>query len=483
MLNEKEQLNKELLELLEAKEQDLKYNKLAYMFPAKGKYSRDKYPKQMEFFARGKDFMERALIAANRTGKTTAAATEVAYHLTGRYPEDWAGRRFHTAIEVWAAGDTAQTTRDVIQTMLLGHIDDLGSGLIPRDSITDTTRKAGVPDSIETAIIKHESGENSYIGFKSYDQKRKAFQGTFKHIIWLDEEPSDPGIYTECLTRLINDVAPGMIMCTFTPLYGLSPVVLEFLPGGEFPRNGVNGHKSVINMTWDDVPHLPQSQRDILLAGYSKFERDARTKGLPSFGAGRIYPFFEEQITVEQQRIPPWFPRAFGFDTGWNRNAVVWGAMDPETKVVYIYDEYYVGHTHPAINAHAIKSRGDWICGACDPDGVNQEDGRQMFNIYCDEGLNLVKANKKEKDATILMVGQMFESGQLKIVADKCPNLLKEIRMYSRKEDGRIADTADHAIDAMHYLIKTGLQCMETAPDSDESDRAANVRRDEFTGY
>jgi hypothetical protein len=273
-------------------------------------------------------------------------------------------------------------------------------------------------------------------------------------------------------------------MCTFTPLYGLSPVVLEFLPGGEFPRGGKNGHKFVINMTWDDVPHLPKEQRDILLAGYSKFERDARTKGIPSFGAGRIYPFFEEQICVEHQRIPAWFPRVFGFDTGWNRNAAVWLAIDPESKVVYVYDEYYVGHTHPAINAHAIKGRGEWMYGACDPDGVNQEDGRQMFQIYCDEGLNLVKANKKEKDATILLVGQMMESGQLKILSEKCPNLLKEIRLYSRKEDGRIADTPDHAIDALHYAIKTGMQYMDVPPEnSNEGKELQHVKRDEFTGY
>jgi phage terminase large subunit-like protein len=482
-LNEKEQLNKELLELLEAKEHAIKYNKLSTMFPLKGKYSRDKYPKQMQFFAAGKDFMERALIAANRTGKTTAAGTEVSYHLTGRYPEGWQGRVFHCSVEVWAAGDTAQTTRDVIQNMLLGHIEDPGTGLIPRDAIVGITRKAGVPDAVETIIVKHASGDNSHVTFKSYDQKRKSFQGTFKHLIWLDEEPSDAGIYTECLTRLINDNNPGMIMCTFTPLYGLSPVVLEFLPGGEFPRGGVNGHKYVLNMTWDDVPHLPKAQRDILLAGYSKFERDARTKGIPSFGAGRIYPYFEEQITVEHQRIPSWFPRVFGFDTGWNRNAAVWIAMDPDSKVVYVYDEYYVGHTHPAINAHAIKGRGNWMYGACDPDGVNQEDGRQMFQIYCDEGLNLIKANKREKDATILLVGQMMESGQLKIIADKCPNLLKEIRLYSRKEDGRIADTPDHAIDALHYAIKSGMQYLELPPDSSTQEEVEQTRRDEFTGY
>ena len=90
--------------------------------------------------------------------------------------------------------------------------------------------KAGIPDAFEIVRVRHISGGISTLGLKSYDQRREAFQGTEKHVIWLDEEPP-LAIYTECLLRTMT--TNGLIICTFTPLLGLSDVVLLFLPGGK----------------------------------------------------------------------------------------------------------------------------------------------------------------------------------------------------------------------------------------------------------
>jgi phage terminase large subunit-like protein len=46
-------------------------------------------------------------------------------------------------------------------------------------------------------------------------------------VIWLDEEPPSD-VYDECLLRLMT--TEGMMIGTFTPLSGLSEVVLRFLP-------------------------------------------------------------------------------------------------------------------------------------------------------------------------------------------------------------------------------------------------------------
>ena len=79
------------------------------------------------------------------------------------------------------------------------------------------------------AWIRHVSGGTSVLGFKSYQQGRKTFQGTSQDFVWLDEEcPLD--IYTECVMRTAT--TDGLVWLTFTPLMGLTPLVLEFLPGG-----------------------------------------------------------------------------------------------------------------------------------------------------------------------------------------------------------------------------------------------------------
>jgi phage terminase large subunit-like protein len=65
------------------------------------------------------------------------------------------------------------------------------------------------------------------LGLKSYQQGRGSFEGTSLHVIWLDEEPP-VDVYGECLIRTAT--TNGIIMLTFTPLEGLSDVVMSFLP-------------------------------------------------------------------------------------------------------------------------------------------------------------------------------------------------------------------------------------------------------------
>jgi phage terminase large subunit-like protein len=195
-------------------------------------YSWTDYRKHMECMAAGREHRERLMIAANRVGKTQMAAYEWALHLTGqydRYAPWWTGRRFDQPVRLWAAGDTGKTARDILQVALLGPHGQHGTGMIPGHRIERTTAKAGLPDAIESIYVKHEAGGLSVVQLKSYDQRREAFQGTAQDGIWLDEEPPED-IYTECLLRTMT--TDGLILLTFTPLMGLTPLVLSFLPGG-----------------------------------------------------------------------------------------------------------------------------------------------------------------------------------------------------------------------------------------------------------
>jgi phage terminase large subunit-like protein len=141
------------------------------------------------------------------------------------------GRKFSFPINAWAAGDTNQTTRDIIQKKLFGPIHEVGTGLIPGNLIDECRKKPGVQDALEIARIKHVSGGISYLTLKSYESGRESFQGTEQEVIWLDEEPP-MSIYTECLVRTMT--TDGLIMCTFTPLRGISEVVKLFMPEGRF---------------------------------------------------------------------------------------------------------------------------------------------------------------------------------------------------------------------------------------------------------
>ncbi len=238
MLNYSEK--RELVEIADELERRRKRRVFFGMYPDEGPYRRELYPKHMQFFALGKIHRERAAIAANRVGKTWGiGAYETALHLTGRYPDWWPGRRFDEPVNWWAAGKTNETTRDIVQQALLGKVaffdgrkSPNGTGMIPGDDILGWNYKPGVVDLIDTAMIKHASGGVSTLGLKSYAQGRGAFEGTEQHGIWVDEEP-EMDVYTECLTRTMT--TDGMVIATFTPLEGMSEVVMAYLHPEEKP--------------------------------------------------------------------------------------------------------------------------------------------------------------------------------------------------------------------------------------------------------
>jgi phage terminase large subunit-like protein len=215
---------------LEEEATEASRNKIKSLFPATGSRRRELYPKHLEFFKLGATHNERAFIAANRVGKTLTACYELSCHLTGWYPDFWEGRRFSNPVRVWACGDTAKNVRDILQTELLGpHGDETaqGTGLIPADSIIRKSVKHGLSDAVDTVYVRHVSGGASACAFKSYDQGRVVFQGTSQEVVLLDEEcPED--IYAEALTRCLT--VNGIVMLTFTPLNGLTPLVLSYLP-------------------------------------------------------------------------------------------------------------------------------------------------------------------------------------------------------------------------------------------------------------
>ena len=216
------------------REKTKRENFIDSLFPDEGPLRRGLYKKHMEFFRAGAAERERAFMAANRIGKTTSGGGyELALHLTGDYPVWWEGRRFNRPTRTWACGDTGETVREILQPTLFGPAGALGTGLIRARFIDSVRNRRGSPDSIESATIRHASGKGlSTILLKSYEQGRKAFQGTKQDVILMDEEPP-MSVYSEALLRLAATTPEGddwgSMLLTFTPLLGISEVVMRFL--------------------------------------------------------------------------------------------------------------------------------------------------------------------------------------------------------------------------------------------------------------
>lgn len=222
--------------------------------------------------------------------------------------------------------------------------------------------------------------------------------------------------------------------------------------------------RSVVTATWDDAPHLTQTQKDELYESIPPHQRDARSKGVPSLGAGAIYPVAESEITCAPFEIPEFWPRCYGMDVGWNRTAAIWAAIDNEAQVTYLYAEHYRGQAEPSIHADAIKARGNWIPGAIDPAarGRGQKDGSKLFDEYIDLGLEITKADNAV-EAGIYATWQRLSAGRIKVFRT-CTNWLDEYRRYRRDESGKIVKEDDHLMDATRYLVMTGLGLATVKP-------------------
>lgn len=204
-----------------------KRNSWLSYFPDSGPLGRDKYPKHMDFFRATKTHTEIAFVAANRVGKSHAVVYAATCFLTGNYPHWWEGKVFDGPVNILCAGETAKLVRDSLQEKFIGPPSDIGTGMIPYDCIIERKSKPGIPDAVDTVRVKHVNGGVSTLQFGSYDQGREAFQATARHVIVLDEEPPID-IYSECFLRTMT--TRGIVMAAFTPLKGVSEVVLSFMP-------------------------------------------------------------------------------------------------------------------------------------------------------------------------------------------------------------------------------------------------------------
>lgn len=416
------------------------------------------YDKQLTFHAAGIQYRERLLMAGNQLGKTFAAGNEVAFHVTGIYPDDWVGKRFNRSVRGWVGSVTSELTRDGAQRILLGPVGKWGTGCIPKELIVDIKRARGVPDAVETILIKHESGDISQITFKSYKDGREAWQAETLDFIWFDEEPPED-IYIEGVTRTNN--TKGVVFLTFTPLLGMSNVVMRFY--AKDPTNSNAGHpdRHITNMTIHDVEHYSDEQKTQIIAAYPAHEREARAMGIPMLGSGRIFPIAEEVLREDPLfDIPSNWKQIIGIDFGWDHPTaacrLVW---DENNDVIHVVSAYRQSEAIPLIHAAAIKPWGDWIPVAWPHDGyTHDKSGQQLRDIYTDHGLAMLSVNaayddkrKNGVEEGLIDMLERMQTGRFK-VDRTLSQWWEEFRMYHRK-DGQIVKERDDLMSATRYAL------------------------------
>ncbi|MGL5014163.1 MAG: terminase large subunit domain-containing protein [Bacteroidales bacterium] len=475
-----EHLKAEVLDLLEKRGQWIKYNKLEDFYP---------YKFQEDFYKASKNYKSRFLCAANRVGKSFSEAAEVAWHLTGLYPDWWEGHVFEKPILLWCVGITGDSTRKVLQKELFGTItakdkNEIGTGSIPKRLI-DLEMMERDGDKVMTAKVKHHNRKGEVDGwstleFRSTQQGEHVLMGATVDYIWLDEE--DPfksmEIYAQCVTRTAT--TGGLITITATPENGLTKLVDMFM-------KDKTGYMYFQNATWDDAPHLTEDVKKNLLARIPEWQHDMRSRGIPMMGEGLIYDISESDIGCEPFDIPDHWRRLCAMDIGISHDtAAVWTAYDAMSDTIYIYDTYHSKGGVPSLHATAINSRGPWVPVVLPHDADNTErgSGKSVRRYYEEASVNVMletfynpvdwdgKKNNFVEPGIMQMLTRM-KTGRLKVFKT-CGRFFEEMRRYHRK-DGKIVKVFDDTMDAARYSVLSVKDRGVSAGESNAGFNAAYV--------
>lgn len=232
----------------------------------------------------------------------------------------------------------------------------------------------------------------------------------------------------------------------------------------------------VTSMTIEDAEHISPEKRAEIIASYPPHEVEARTKGIPVLGSGRIFPVTEESITVEAFSIPKHWALIGGLDFGWDHpTAAVALAWDRDSDCVYVISCYKRGQASPLEHAATLKNWNDEMPWAWPHDGLHamKDGGKALRDQYLDHGLNMLGQHATHPDggygveAGIMEMLTRMQSGRFKVFSH-LNDWWREFRLYHRK-DGKVVKENDDVMDAtrtglmmLRYAIEAGFLAGDT---------------------
>lgn len=157
---------------------------------------------------------------------------------------------------------------------------------------------------------------------------------------------------------------------------GMSDVVTKFL------KNPSKSQK-VVNMTIYDAEHYTDDQKEQIIASYPEHEREARARGIPTMGSGRIFQIPEETIKCQPFECPDHFYVIGGMDFGWDHpQAQVQLWWDKDADTIYVSRVWKAKEKQPfrhgeRLNHGRIK---------CQPHGLMTETSMRRAAVSSSKG-------------------------------------------------------------------------------------------------
>lgn len=459
------------------------------------------YEQQKVFFDLGAKYNTRTLSGANRVGKTAAFYRgELAFHLTGEYPDWWEGRVFDKPVTAWIGSTDWATNVAGCQKALVGDIatGQMGKGEI--DPITNKIIPCGLPlDTIERVdpnnqvknalygvLVKHKSGGHSYVRFIAYSKGREKLQAGKVDIVGFDEEPPED-IYSELVLRTMD--SGGMQVLTFTPLKGMTEIVRQQIGDvkvdKDFPSVITNKTGALVRISMYDAPHLSDEMIEELRGKIPEHQHLSRIEGIPALGAGAIYTVADAKLKIpafRDKQVPPHWLVCDGMDIGINHpTARARVYYDPDAEVFILSQVYKQADL--ATKVHAANWRESFygnVPVVWPHDARNRQEGldgdalESVADKYRRHGVNMTDGpvtmadgSRLSSEGAIQEMDELMRTGKFKVMDHpQTADFFLEKALYRREKTSsgmlKIHGVFDDALHAVRNAV-LGLQSGEGA--------------------
>lgn len=257
-------------------------------------------------------------------------------------------------------------------------------------------------------------------------------------------------------------------------------------------------HSGLINISLYDLHDLYTKQElTTIISKIPPWQAEFRIYGRPSAGAGAVFAgILKSSFTYPEMPNPPaHWKRLAACDIGFQDDFVVmFGAEDPGTGEIWVYDEMTFQKTDAIIIANAVKAKQQGYIPLMMPQDAKFERGlgTTFQKIFKDAGCIVcqdlaanwrlqVDGKNKSIAPGIMFIRDIMQKGLFKMTAG-ASLFFKEFELYSYGDDGRFKDKHNHAVDTCRYLTQS-LGKYGISADEAKQGKANEVSRNEWHDY